>query len=140
MQRRRFLATVATGASAAVAGCGIGGGNTPTAAYDVGMGASVFEPREVTVQVGETVRWRNTNSRAHTVTAYEKQIPEAAPYWASGGFDSEQAARDGFYEAFDGALSSDDTYERTFEASGEHHYFCVPHERGGMLGVVVVEP
>ncbi|MFB6361266.1 MAG: plastocyanin/azurin family copper-binding protein [Halobacteriales archaeon] len=140
MQRRRFLATVATGASASLAGCGIGGGNTPAAAYDVGMGASVYEPQEITIEVGETVRWRNTNSRAHTVTAYGKQIPDGAPYWASGGFDSEQAARDAFYEGFGGALSTDDTYERTFETAGEHHYFCVPHERAGMIGVVIVEP
>jgi plastocyanin len=139
MRRRRFLGTLAAGASAGLAGCGVGGGGTPTGDYDVGMGASVFKPRALTVSVGDTVRWKNTNSRAHTVTAYESQLPAGAAYFASGGFDSEQAARDGFFERFDGAMTTDDTFEHTFEVPGDHHYFCIPHERGGMLGVVVVE-
>jgi plastocyanin len=139
MHRRQFLATLATGAGVGLAGCGIGGGNPTGGDYDIGMGASVFEPRELTISVGETVRWRNTNSRAHTVTAYEARIPNVAGYWASGGFETELAARDGFYNSFAGALSSEDTYEQTFRTTGQHHYFCVPHERAGMVGVVEVE-
>ncbi len=141
MRRRRYLATIAAGGLGGLAGCGVGGGNTPGAAddFDVGMGASVFNPREVTVQVGETVVWKNNNSRAHTVTAYQDQRPDGAAYWASGGYGNETAARDGFYGSFGGAMSSGDYFEHTFEVPGEHHYFCIPHERGGMLGVVVVE-
>lgn len=141
MLRRRFLSTLAAGGTASLAGCGVGGGNTPgaDADYDVGMGASVFEPPEIAVQVGETVRWKNTNSRAHTVTAYGSAIPAGTDYWATGDYESEQAARDAFYGSFGGAISSGDSYEHTFETPGEHHYFCIPHERGGMVGVVVVE-
>ncbi len=139
MDRRSFLATLAAGASAGLAGCGLGGGSSPGPGYDVGMQASAFTPREVTVAVGETVVWRNTNSRAHTVTAYEDPLPAGAAYFASGGFAAEQAARDGFYERFDGAIASDDTYEHTFERAGEYPYFCIPHERGGMVGTVVVD-
>jgi plastocyanin len=139
MDRRSFLATLAAGASAGLAGCGVGGGNAPSAGYDVGMAASAFTPREVTVAVGDTVVWKNTNSRAHTVTAYEGRLPGGAAYFASGGFESEQAARDGFYGRFDGAISSDETYDHTFELAGAYPYFCIPHERGGMVGTVVVE-
>lgn len=139
MDRRAFLATLTAGATAGLAGCGVGSGGSPSGDYDVGMSASAFLPRELTVSVGETVRWKNTNSRAHTVTAYEAGIPDGARYFASGGFESEQAARDGFYERFDGAIVSDATYEHTFEVAGTHQYFCIPHERGGMLGTVVVE-
>ena len=139
MDRRSFLATLAAGASAGLAGCGLGAGGSPGDEYDVGMGASVFTPQEVTVAVGETVRWRNTNSRAHTVTAYESTLPEGAAFFASGGFETEQAARDGFYGRLDGALSSGDGFEHTFEVAGEYPYFCIPHERAGMVGTVVVE-
>ncbi len=139
VDRRTYLATVAAAASAALAGCGSGGGETPTGEYDVGMGGSVFEPRTVTVPAGEVVRWRNTNSRAHTVTAYDDGLPDGAAYFASGGFASERAARDGFYERLDGALSSGETFEHEFAVPGEHLYFCIPHERGGMVGRVVVE-
>ena len=139
MDRRTFLASLATAAGVGLAGCGTGGGHTPAGDYDVGMGASVFRPQELTVGVGETVRWRNTNSRAHTVTAYESTLPAGAAYFASGGFGSEQAARDGFNARLDGAMSTDETFEHTFEVPGEHFYFCIPHERAGMVGTVVVE-
>ncbi|MDZ7702084.1 MAG: plastocyanin/azurin family copper-binding protein [Halobacteriales archaeon] len=139
MRRRRFLAAAAAGTMGGLAGCGLGGGATPSGDYDVGMGASVFKPRDLTVSVGDTVRWKNTNSRAHTVTAYGTQRPEGADYWATGDYETEEAARDGFYGSFGGAISSDQVFEHTFEVPGDHHYFCIPHERAGMVGVVVVE-
>ncbi|MFB6353685.1 MAG: plastocyanin/azurin family copper-binding protein [Halobacteriales archaeon] len=141
MDRRSFLATLAAGASVSLAGCGVGGGNTPGPGddFDVGMGASVFEPQTVTVALGESVRWRNTNSRAHTVTAYGAELPAGAAYFASGGFETEQAAREAFYERLDGTLSTGETYEHAFEVAGTYPYFCIPHERAGMVGTVVVE-
>ena len=139
MKRRAYLGSLTTVAALGTAGCLAGGSGAPgpDANYDVGMSSTAFEPNRVEVSAGETVVWRNTNSRAHTVTAYEAQIPEGAEYFASGGFDSEQAARDG-YMNFEGAIPSRGTYEHTFEVPGQYDYFCVPHERGGMVGTVVV--
>ena len=138
MKRRAFLVGVGAGASLGLAGCLGSGSETGGRNYDVGMGASSFEPKRVEVAVDEPVVWRNTNSRAHTVTGYENAMPEGADYFASGGYDSEQAARDAFFDSFGGAIASRDTFEHTFTVPGEYGYFCIPHERGGMVGTVVV--
>lgn len=139
MQRRRFLAGLSTGAAFGLAGCASGGASTDAGDYDVGMSASRFEPNRVTVEVGEAVVWRNTNSRAHTVTAYDGGIPDEAAYFATGDYDSETEARDAFYGSFGGALASRDEFEHTFAVPGQYDYFCIPHEAGGMVGTVIVE-
>jgi len=102
------------------------------------MTANGFTPTEFEVSVGETVQWRNTSSRGHTVTAYENAIPEGAEYFASGGYESEQAARESWQTDLGGNIEVQGTYSHTFEIPGEHHYVCIPHERGGMTGVIVV--
>lgn len=81
------------------------------------------------------VRWTNTSSIAHTVTAYEDGIPEEATYFASGGFASEQAARDGFP---DGTIPPGESFEHEFETNGTYEYFCIPHEDQGMTGTIEV--
>jgi len=137
MDRRSFLAAAATGVGAGFAGCaGVFGSNAPE--YDVGMRASAFVPAELEVGVGDAVVWYNNNDRLHTVTAYENAIPEEADFFASGGFDSEAAAREGYQSDFSGAVDPGETYERTFEVPGTYGYFCVPHEAGGMVGTVTV--
>lgn len=138
MDRRSFLVGVTSAASCGLAGCQVGGADGSGADYDVGMSASAFEPANIEVARGDSVVWRNTNSRAHTVTAYESGIPAGAEYFASGGYGSEQAARDAFFESFGGALATRDEFEHTFAVAGRYDYFCVPHEQGGMVGSVVV--
>jgi plastocyanin len=141
MRRRGFLAATGAAGLTAGAGCattgtlGSGGGD-----YDVGMRAVAFEPPEVTVDVGEEVVWGNTSSRGHTVTAYESGIPDGATYFASGGFESERAAREAWTDGLGGNVTSGDSYAHRFETPGTYSYFCIPHERGGMVGTVVVEP
>ena len=138
MRRRRFLAAAGAAAATGVGGClglaaGPDGGN-----YDVGMTAQAFKPRTLTVTAGDTVVWKNTSTRAHTVTAYGEQIPDQAAYFATGGYESERAARDA-WDGRNGAITSGQTYEHTFEVPGEYGYFCIPHEAAGMIGTVTVE-
>ena len=139
MRRRRFLAaTGAVGAAglASLSGCAA----SANADYDVGMTAVAYRPPEVTVSAGEEVVWKNTSSRGHTITAYDSGIPDGADYFASGGFESEQAARDGFWnENRSGLVTSGESYRHTFETPGEYRYFCIPHEQANMVGTVVVE-
>jgi plastocyanin len=137
MDRRTFLAAVGTTATAAIAGCSAGASSEGD--YDVGMTATGFRPAELTVSVGDEVVWKNTSSRAHTVTAYESGLPEGATFFASGGFSSEKDARTAFYEEFEGAINSERTYSHTFEVAGKYPYFCIPHEQAGMVGTVIVE-
>jgi plastocyanin len=151
--RRRLLAAGSELVAVAAAGCtgltqggdgdstddGDGSnGTTNSDPWDVGMAASDFRPAELEVSVGDTVVWKNTGSRAHTVTAYEDAIPADADYFASGGFDSQDAAEDGWRSGFEGAIRSGETYEHAFEVPGEYDYFCVPHEPAGMVGTIVV--
>ena len=104
----------------------------------VDMTAVAFEPEELTIAQGDTVAWSHAGGEPHSVTAYEGEIPADAEYWASGGFDSEQAAREG-WENGKGAIQSGESYVRTFETTGSHEYVCIPHEAAGMVGTVVVE-
>ena len=135
---RREVLAAGTGLVAALAGCAGGGSTADASEYDVGMGGSFFRPERIEVSVGETVVWRNTGSRAHTVTAYENAIPDGAAYFASGGYESQSAAEDGWMSGFGGAIESRQTYEHTFDVPGEYGYYCVPHEPSGMVGTVVV--
>jgi plastocyanin len=100
--------------------------------------AVAYEPERLTVQQGDTVAWRHAAGEPHSVTAYEDGIPADAAYWASGGFESEAAAREG-WENGQGAVQSGEAYVHTFETAGEHEYVCIPHEAAGMVGTVVVE-
>jgi plastocyanin len=95
-----------------------------------------FAPEEIEVTPGTTITWENVGSVDHSVTAYEDDIPEDAEYWASGGFDSESAARDGWPS--EGAIAGGESYQYTFETEGTYEYVCIPHEAAGMLGSVVV--
>lgn len=144
---RRALVRGIAGASAltALAGCTDGSDDdtTPTTtaasapdSVTVEMTDNLnFDPETVEVAVGGTVTWENVGVVAHSVTAYEDEIPEDADYFASGGFDGEAAANQAYPE--EGAIGENETYEHTFETPGEHGYYCIPHE-SVMKGTVVV--
>ena len=96
-----------------------------------------FEPEQLVIDPGETVTWWNTGFTEHTVTAYEGRIPDEADYFASGGFDSELAARG--EELHAGLLSEGDRFEHRFSVPGYYYYCCIPHEDyDTMAGTVVV--
>jgi plastocyanin len=137
MDRRTFLATTVGVTSATLAGCLDLSGTLSSEDYDIGMSSSAFRPARSTISVGDTVVWGNTSSRAHTVTAYEAALPKNAEYFASGGFESEQAARDAWLNG-NGKIIGGQTYKHTFEVPGTYHYFCIPHERV-MLGKITVK-
>ncbi|GAA0284697.1 plastocyanin/azurin family copper-binding protein [Halobacterium noricense] len=160
--RRRFLASTGVVGVAALAGCsgggdsggGGGGGETtaePTETESGGSGEEwtqtstvemtdelVYEPERIEVEAGTTVTWETTGAVGHTVTAYEDNIPDGASYFASGGFNSEQAAIDGYNSGQEGNVPQGETYEHTFETTGTYEYYCIPHEMSGMVGYVRV--
>jgi len=104
----------------------------------VAMNAVAYEPAELTVSVGDTVAFEHVGGEPHSVTARSDGVPDDASYWASGGFASEDAAVEG-WENGEGAVQSGESYVHTFETTGEHAYYCIPHEAAGMEGTVVVE-
>lgn len=131
--RREVLRVGALAVATGVAGCLDVGGDERT----VLMGDEfAFDPRSIRVDSGETVVWENDDDVGHTVTAYEDAIPDGATYFASGGFESERAARNA---VSDGLIAPGETFEHTFEVAGTYEYYCIPHESGGMVGEVVVQ-
>jgi plastocyanin len=132
MSRRTFARLLGglglAGASYAVAQRkGTAKGNT----VDVTMhndSNSVFDPAEVHVAVGDTVRWTNKGILVHTVTFDPKQAITATEVVLPAGvapFASED-------------LNQDDTYSHAFSAKGTYQYVCKYHEAMGMTGRVVV--
>jgi plastocyanin len=71
-----------------------------------------FEPVDLTVSPGTTVRWTNAGPTSHTATADD------------GSFDS-------------AILAQGATFEHTFEAAGAFPYRCVIHP--AMTGTITVQ-
>ncbi len=145
MDRRAFLTAASAGVAVSLSGC-LGGltdgsfefGGLSDADFHIGMSANAFLPKEYEISVGETVVWGNNGSRGHTVTAYGGSIPNDAAYFASGGYEDIETARQDWYGSGGGNISPGETYEHTFEVPGRYNYFCIPHESSGMVGVIVV--
>lgn len=74
-----------------------------------------FAAQEVTIDRGQTVRWRNTTSTFHTVTP-----------------DGHTA----FAERQTNAVGQ--TFQTRFDTPGRYEYHCAPHEGLGMRGVIIV--
>ena len=140
--RRRYVRSIgATAVGVALAGCGGGGGDGGGGGNTVEMTDDlVFDPDSITVDLGEAVTWENVGSATHTVTAYEDDIPDGAAYFASGGFESEGAARDAWSpgDPESGNVAGGESFEHTFETAGTYRYFCIPPESAGMQGSVAV--
>lgn len=137
VSRRGFLRATTGGAA-------VGGAAGTAAAQEGGTTHTVdmtdqlvFDPEELTIAPGDTVVWENVGNVGHSVTAYEEDIPEEAEYFASGGFDGEQAARNGYPSQ--GDIPGGESYEYTFEVTGTYEYFCIPHESVGMVGTITVQ-
>ncbi len=89
-----------------------------------------FSPANITIQAGDTAEWRNRSLFTHTVTA-DKSLAK----------NPEHVVLPAGVEPFDsGDIPSGDVFRHTFAVSGEYAYFCIPHERHGMLGRVTVNP
>ena len=73
-----------------------------------------FKPKDLSIQVGESVTWVNHDEVPHTATS-----KNAAP-----AFDSK-------------ALDTDESYTFTFTSPGVYHYYCKVHPH--MTGTITVK-
>jgi plastocyanin len=97
---------------------------------DVSMDNDVkFNPVDVRISVGDTVRWTNNGVLVHTVTFDPKQAVQAV-----GGV----VLPAGVAAFGSGDLNQEDTYSHTFTAKGTYKYICIYHEVMGMKGTVIV--
>jgi plastocyanin len=87
-----------------------------------------FDPVGVLVQPGQTVRWINLDPvYQHTTTAYHPQNSDH-----SLGIPKEAAPWNSDY------LRPNETFSIRLTEEGVYDYFCIPHEKGGMVGRIVV--
>ncbi|HET8864340.1 MAG TPA: plastocyanin/azurin family copper-binding protein [Gracilimonas sp.] len=84
-----------------------------------------FEPVVLQVQPGDVIRFEVVEG-LHTVTAYhpDNRRPQRIPETAQS-FDS-------------GMLTSGQTWFLTLDEAGMYDYFCLPHERMGHAGRILV--
>lgn len=75
-----------------------------------------FHPAKLTIKVGTTVVWKNTDTVTHNVKSYAKP------------------------RVFDGDIAPGESYTFTFTTAGRFPYFCEYHVKSGMKGLIVVKP
>ena len=93
-------------------------------------GTFPFEPANITVKAGATVRWVNMSDNRHTGTddpEFEKLpgqalLPAGDQPWSSP------------------FISEGESFTREFVTPGKYQYFCRNHGQFGMVGVITVTP
>jgi plastocyanin len=88
-----------------------------------------FLPDKVTIKAGETIQWINNAKTLHSVDGDPSMALKPADVSLPPGakpFDS-------------GFMKPDMTWEYTFKVPGTYKYTCVPHEKDGMNGEIVVK-
>ena len=124
VRRRDLLAAVAASAAAVA----LPARAAATHRVNIPADKTAFEPAEITIATGDTVRWRNRGLVEHSVVC----DPTKAK-------DRRNASHPPAAQPFDSGLFADDaTYEHTFTVPGTYRYFCQEHEAMGMVGTVIV--
>ncbi len=97
--------------------------------YTVKMGSDTgvlkFEPSELTVKPGDTVKWVNNKLAPHNIV-----------FSGGGKVDDAVAAKISHKNLL---FSPGDSVETTFNDAGEYSYYCEPHRGAGMIGKIVVQ-
>jgi plastocyanin len=107
--RARLLAGVAIGMLAVAM---LGGGVALAVDHAVAISGFSFSPRNITVTVGDTITWTNSDAQAHTATADD------------GSFDT-------------GTIGNGGSGSATFATAGTFPYHCKIH--ASMTGTITVE-
>ncbi|MGH7934326.1 MAG: cupredoxin domain-containing protein [Candidatus Binataceae bacterium] len=88
-----------------------------------------YLPEKATIKLGQTVEWVNDAKTLHSVTADPASAQKKGDVKLPPGakpFDS-------------GFMQPDATYDYTFKVPGTYKYTCLPHEKDGMDGYIVVK-
>jgi len=134
LNRRTVLVGVTAGLAGGLAGCLDDPEFSDADVIVAPDNEYIFAPDEVTVSVGETVRWGFANS-GHNLSCRPEDadavvLPDGAEPFASFGADQDPGAS---------LVPRGETYEHTFEVAGQYTYVCIPHVDNGMVGTIYVE-
>lgn len=76
-----------------------------------------FQPKEIEISAGDTVKWVNNKLAPHNVVVDGKTaLSHKGLVFAPG-----------------------ESFEATFNEPGEYKYYCEPHRGAGMVGKVIVK-
>ena len=91
--------------------------------------APFYAPEKVAIKVGDTVKWVNGGETVHSVStsvANAQNPKDTSMPKGATAFDS-------------GFIPPGGDYSYTFTVPGTYRYFCLPHEKAGMVGMIVVK-
>ncbi len=91
--------------------------------------APFYAPEKVSIKFGESVQWVNDGETVHSVStaaANAQNRKDTSMPKGAVAFDS-------------GFIPPGGDYSYTFTLPGTYRYFCLPHEKAGMVGVIVVK-
>ena len=111
------------------------------AVHDVNMelrdGRYIYDPLQLTIKVGDTVRWINLSGGPHNVAFYQDKIP-------AGAADLLNTAMANRLGPLSGPLLTDSlaAYQISFAGApaGTYDYYCLPHEALGMKASLTIQP
>ncbi|WP_124978619.1 plastocyanin [Aphanothece sacrum] len=89
--------------------------------YEVKMGTDAgalgFQPKELTINAGDTVKWINNKLAPHNAVIDGNTILSHKGLVFAPG----------------------ESFESTFNDAGEYTYYCEPHRGAGMIGKIIVK-
>lgn len=98
------------------------------ATYEVKMGTDAgllkFDPEELTIKSGDTVKWVNNKLAPHNAVFDSSKLDDAVATKLS----HKQLV-----------FSPGESYQSTFDEPGVYPYYCEPHRGAGMVGTITVE-
>ncbi len=98
-------------------------------------GRYVYEPEELAIRVGDTVRWINESGGPHNVSFYADKIPAGAASYLDGAMGNKMSPLTGEL-----MIQENQAYEMIFAGAptGTYDYFCTPHEMLGMKASLTI--
>jgi plastocyanin len=127
----------AGGAPPAARAPGGGTGTVHVVNMELTNGQYVYSPVDLTIKVGDTVRWINVSGGPHNVAFYGDKIPAGAEDALNNLMPNKMAPLQGPL-----MIDSMAVYDITFlgAPTGRYDYFCLPHEALGMKAVLTINP
>ncbi len=100
-------------------------------------GKYIYDPVQLTIKAGDTVKWINLSGGPHNVSFYQDKIP-------AGAADVLNAAMPNRMGPLSGPLLTDSlaVYQISFTRApaGMYDYYCLPHEALGMKASLTIQP
>ncbi len=97
--------------------------------YTVKMGADSgmlkFDPPQLTIKAGDTVKWVNNKLAPHNAVFDSAKVPEGVSATAIS------------HKAL--VFAPGESFSATLDKPGTYTYYCEPHRGAGMVGTITVQ-